>query len=254
MRKLFYRFAAIIMAITCFSCFAGCASTNTEQGDTNKSPDESEGPTHTHKYTSEIIAPTCQEQGYTLHTCSCGDEYKDNYTNATSHNGVGKCIYCHSIFNSIIAEKLPSSRSINHESGNSILQYSYTYDYNTDTEEIIVTAYAIFAKLSGNYNLNFTLKNDASWEWRIDMYMSLGLVESHEFLTGKIETNELYNVTPSTATIPFDSYSSGMTTSLASALDGITTIALHDIIGEIRIATEAVDKISLDNFGLTNYK
>ena len=40
-----------------------------------------------HNYTAQVIAPTCNNQGYTLHTCSkCGNNYKDNYTNAGSHN------------------------------------------------------------------------------------------------------------------------------------------------------------------------
>ena len=42
---------------------------------------------HTHTYTSSIIAPTCTDQGYTLHTCSgCESSYKDNYTDALGHN------------------------------------------------------------------------------------------------------------------------------------------------------------------------
>ncbi len=43
-------------------------------------------PPHTHSYTSKVIAPTCTSQGYTLHTCSCGNSYKDNYKNAISHS------------------------------------------------------------------------------------------------------------------------------------------------------------------------
>ncbi len=39
-----------------------------------------------HNYTEIIIAPTCDTQGYTLYTCSCGDEYKDNYVDAIGHN------------------------------------------------------------------------------------------------------------------------------------------------------------------------
>ena len=34
-----------------------------------------------HHYKEEIIAPTTEEEGYTLHTCKdCGDSYKDSYT------------------------------------------------------------------------------------------------------------------------------------------------------------------------------
>ena len=40
-----------------------------------------------HSYKSEVIAPTCTENGYTLHTCTvCGDSYKDNETEATGHS------------------------------------------------------------------------------------------------------------------------------------------------------------------------
>ena len=43
--------------------------------------------THTHSYTTKVVAPTCTAQGYTLHTCSsCGDSYKDTYKNALGHS------------------------------------------------------------------------------------------------------------------------------------------------------------------------
>ena len=43
-----------------------------------------------HTYTSTLIAPTCTEQGYTMHTCSkCEHVYKDNYTNALGHTYSG---------------------------------------------------------------------------------------------------------------------------------------------------------------------
>ena len=41
---------------------------------------------HTHTYTSQVIEPTCSEQGYTKHTCECGDTYNDTYVNALEHN------------------------------------------------------------------------------------------------------------------------------------------------------------------------
>ena len=36
--------------------------------------------THSHSYTAKKVAATVTTQGYTLHTCSCGDSYKDTYT------------------------------------------------------------------------------------------------------------------------------------------------------------------------------
>ena len=40
---------------------------------------------HTHEYQEEIIDPTCVNGGYTLHKCSCGDEYKDTYVEKLEH-------------------------------------------------------------------------------------------------------------------------------------------------------------------------
>ena len=46
------------------------------------------GSTHTHSYTeSEVVAPTCTTDGYTLMKCSCGDSYRTNTVSA-SHNHV----------------------------------------------------------------------------------------------------------------------------------------------------------------------
>lgn len=40
---------------------------------------------HTHTHSEEVVAPTCTEKGYTLHTCPCGDSYTDNEVKATGH-------------------------------------------------------------------------------------------------------------------------------------------------------------------------
>jgi len=40
---------------------------------------------HTHSYIETVVEPTCTEKGYTLHKCECGDEYKDNETEALGH-------------------------------------------------------------------------------------------------------------------------------------------------------------------------
>lgn len=43
---------------------------------------------HIHEYTTELILPTCETSGYTIHTCSCGDTYNDNEVSALEHNYV----------------------------------------------------------------------------------------------------------------------------------------------------------------------
>ena len=41
---------------------------------------------HVHSYTTQVVEPTCTEQGYTTYVCECGDTYKDNYVNAQGHS------------------------------------------------------------------------------------------------------------------------------------------------------------------------
>ena len=41
---------------------------------------------HTHSYSTNVVPPTCTEQGYTLHYCACGDSYKDTYVPAIGHD------------------------------------------------------------------------------------------------------------------------------------------------------------------------
>ncbi len=41
---------------------------------------------HTHNYVGEITAPTCTAEGYTTYTCSCGETYTADETEATGHS------------------------------------------------------------------------------------------------------------------------------------------------------------------------
>ena len=52
-------------------------------GDNTQTPDEEE--THTHIYTAKVTKPTCVADGYTTHTCTCGDSYTDSTTSALGH-------------------------------------------------------------------------------------------------------------------------------------------------------------------------
>ena len=51
---------------------------------------------HDHVYTTTVVtAPTCTAQGYTTHTCECGESYVDSYTAVKSHTYVnGLCSVC----------------------------------------------------------------------------------------------------------------------------------------------------------------
>ena len=49
-----------------------------------------------HHHNAVVTAPTCTAKGYTTHTCNtCGNSYKDSYTNALGHSyASGKCTRC----------------------------------------------------------------------------------------------------------------------------------------------------------------
>ena len=49
------------------------------------SGDTTDTPTHKHSYTAKVTKPTCTADGYTTHTCSCGDSYTDTPTAALGH-------------------------------------------------------------------------------------------------------------------------------------------------------------------------
>lgn len=40
---------------------------------------------HVHSYTDTVYPPTCTDKGYTLHTCACGDSYKDTWVPEKGH-------------------------------------------------------------------------------------------------------------------------------------------------------------------------
>ena len=41
---------------------------------------------HSHKYETEVVAPTCEEAGYTIYTCECGKTYTADEVPATGHH------------------------------------------------------------------------------------------------------------------------------------------------------------------------
>ena len=42
-----------------------------------------------HNYSVAVLPPSCEEDGYTIHTCSaCGDSYKDNFVSPTGHDEI----------------------------------------------------------------------------------------------------------------------------------------------------------------------
>jgi hypothetical protein len=86
---------SFILAICMIGLVAGCNTTTADNsqvdtGDSNQTQSPSEGEqtpngNHTHNYVATVVAPTCTQQGYTKHTCACGEEYLSSYTKAIGH-------------------------------------------------------------------------------------------------------------------------------------------------------------------------
>ena len=50
---------------------------------------------HNYNAVSNVVAPTCEDKGYTVYVCECGSSKKDNYTSATGHKYDGQiCVKC----------------------------------------------------------------------------------------------------------------------------------------------------------------
>lgn len=60
-------------------------STLTNPTETTQAASQSADESHVHVYTETVVAPTCTENGYTVHICTCGDSYQDSETEATGH-------------------------------------------------------------------------------------------------------------------------------------------------------------------------
>ena len=93
---------------------------------------------HKHSYNSVVTNPTCTEQGYTTHTCECGDSYVDNYVSALNHSFT---IYNYNVdatceangTETAICDHDGCTEEDTREKANSRLEHSFTnYVYNGD--------------------------------------------------------------------------------------------------------------------------
>ena len=79
MKKKWIKILAAIFA--CASIALGISACNSRE-------EASSSSTHEHEYITKNTAPTCTEQGFTTHTCDCGETYVDGYVDALQHEFV----------------------------------------------------------------------------------------------------------------------------------------------------------------------
>lgn len=98
-------------------------------------------PAHTHSYSKKVTASTCTQKGYTTYTCSCGNTYKDNYTNPSHKYSNYKCTNCgqmdkENLFSFLKAYVLKKGKT-----NGEYVHFSYITDYLSDglTRSIMLT-------------------------------------------------------------------------------------------------------------------
>lgn len=86
MNKMWLKISTFVCSLF-FLCSCGSA------------PSSGSKQSHSHSYSSTVVQPTCTTGGYTLHSCACGNSYKDNFQDALGHDYVEreqdyKCARC----------------------------------------------------------------------------------------------------------------------------------------------------------------
>ncbi len=81
MKKLLIILLSLLFVV-CAVAFTGCSNKNSG----NKDNDSIGNIEHIHNYTPFITPPSCTEKGFTKYTCTCGNNYIDNFVVELGHN------------------------------------------------------------------------------------------------------------------------------------------------------------------------
>lgn len=98
-----------------------------------------------HSYTVTVTPATCTSQGYTAHTCTCGDSYRDNYTTASHQYQNYICTSCGSVDKAHAYEHLINWTIANGTANGIYSEVQYWYSdqcfaiyYNADEQHLAV--------------------------------------------------------------------------------------------------------------------
>lgn len=141
-------------------------------------PEGGEGETpHVHKYTSEVIEPSCMQGGYTLYTCECGHSYKSDEKAPLDHDYIdGTCSRCGAAdptYTPDVSEPAKGSYSVNvgdtfrisYEGNSPDVECPGCLTFYIDSNELIFTAVSagsgtIYIRISdtliGQYDVTVT--------------------------------------------------------------------------------------------------
>ena len=130
------------------------------------------GHTHDYNYDLDTILPTCEQQGYTIYTCSCGDFYIDNYIDALGHDLIADFNWDSYFNNGYISIVISCLNDPSHVYYDADFQHYVTFEEtNVPTCEedglVVYTAYAfhyqeftstyeiVIPKMGHDYNVTF---------------------------------------------------------------------------------------------------
>ena len=142
-----------------------------------------------HEYTSQVIEPTCTDEGYTLHTCTlCGESYKDQYRDARDHSWEDNvCTVCGLTRGSIL---LNTDTTVTIENRGETVQFYFT---PAETATYVFYSISDFDTFGLIYDEDFNVlvENDDSeedWNFEIRYVLEAGTtyVLGAKFLSSSI--------------------------------------------------------------------
>ena len=243
--------AALFLVGTCLF-FTACRQNDPQ---INEEQNSQNNPQHTHSYTAQQIAATCQERAHTQYTCECGDSYSDNFSgDLAPHVGQGTCRTCKINYFNALANFIKEEGQYEEERYVvDILQSTYETSayvilaiFSPESNSINISC-GIASSLTNNTDILLLDMENASgyYDW---IYTSSSSSQTR-IMTGQLNATSL---TTSTQTIPvtantFPSYLQDISVKLATSalhlcVSGLDLLLIKDGSG-----------MSVANFGFDNY-
>lgn len=159
MQKMKKLLTFVIVGLLLVSTMALVACTNeTDNNTTNNTPTNE----HVHQYSETVVPSTCTTKGYTMHKCECGDFYKSDEKELTSHQGKNQCSICGLDFGEKFKEIIITYGN-NYEFVNNASNYTQK-TYTNNTYEIVMAL--TYAESYFPYTVYLSYSSfDEKWLW-----------------------------------------------------------------------------------------
>lgn len=143
--------------------------------------------TSSHSYTTETVLPTCEEEGYTKHTCqNCGYIYSDNFVQPLGHNVQnGQCTDCGRAIGTLTIDQYAKATMTSEQSDALFMfipetdgEYYFYSDSTADTygmlydDKLNVLTYDDDGGDGSNFKISYTLEKDKIYYLAAKFYRS----------------------------------------------------------------------------------